>query len=75
MKTSGLIIFVIGVAMLILTRFDFFTKEKLVDLGSVEISHNKKHDFNWPPLAGILVMAVGTGVYFFGKKSNMKITR
>ncbi|NOU48047.1 MAG: LPXTG cell wall anchor domain-containing protein [Bacteroidales bacterium] len=54
----------------IFTAFTFFTKEKVVDLGSVEISRNKPHNLNWSPLIGIAVIGVG-GIMLW--KSNNKI--
>lgn len=59
MKTAGIIIVLLGLALTIFTAFTFFTKEKVVDLGSVEISANKPHNLTWSPLVGIGVMAVG----------------
>ncbi len=43
----------------IFTAFTFFTKEKVVDIGNVEITSDKPHHLNWSPLVGLGVMAVG----------------
>lgn len=59
MKTTGIIILVIGLLLTIFTAVTFFTKEKVVDLGTVEITSNKPHHLNWSPIIGIAVMAVG----------------
>lgn len=59
MKTTGIIILIIGLALTIFTAFTFFTKEKVVDLGKVEITRNKPHSVNWSPLIGIAVMGIG----------------
>lgn len=59
MKTTGIIILLIGLGLTIFTAFTFFTKEKVVDLGQVEITKNKPHNLNWSPLVGIAIMGVG----------------
>ena len=59
MKTAGIIIILIGLGLTIFTAFTFFTKEKVVDIGKIEITRNKPHDLNWSPLIGIAVMGIG----------------
>ncbi len=59
MKKAGLIVIIIGFVLTIFGAFTFFTKEKVVDLGNVEITRNKPHHFNWSPLIGIAVMGIG----------------
>jgi len=70
MKTTGIVIIVIGLLLTIFTAFTYFTKEKVVDLGKVEITRNKPHSLNWSPLIGIAVIGVG-GIILWrsGKKS------
>lgn len=59
MKTIGILLIIIGLGLTIFTAFTFFTKEKVVDLGTVEISRNKPHNLDWSPLIGIAVIGVG----------------
>ena len=59
MKNAGIIIMLIGLGLTIFTAFTFFTKEKVVDIGKVEITRNKPHNLNWSPLVGIAVMGIG----------------
>lgn len=56
MKTSGIIILLIGLGLTIFTTFRFFTKEKVVDLGIIEVTREKPHTISWSPLAGIALM-------------------
>jgi hypothetical protein len=63
MKKAGIVIFLIGLALTIFTAFTFFTREKVADLGAVQISRDKPHNLSWSPLIGIGVMVVG-GVMF-----------
>jgi len=70
MKSVAIVLIIIGLGLTIFTAFTFFTKEKVVDLGSVEINRNKPHNLNWSPLIGIAVIGVG-GITLW--KSNNKI--
>ncbi len=59
MKTTGITLLIVGLLMTAVTTFKFFTKEKVVGLGSVEITRSEPHSFNWSPLLGIAFIAVG----------------
>ncbi len=59
MKKAGIIILIIGLALTIFTTVTFFTREKIVDMGEIQISANKRHNLNWSPFIGIAVMVVG----------------
>jgi hypothetical protein len=68
MKITGITLLIIGVLLTIFTTFKFFTKEKVVDLGVVEITADKPHDFSWSPLIGIAVMGIGGVVLWQASK-------
>lgn len=59
MKKAGIIILILGLILTIFTTVTYFTREKVVDLGAIEINANKRHHVSWSPLIGIAVMAVG----------------
>ncbi len=42
MKAFGFILIVVGILMLVFTNISFTKKEKVVDLGPVEINKNEK---------------------------------
>ncbi len=66
MKRTGVIILIIGLLITVFTGFSFITREKVVDLGDLEITQNKDHGITWSPLIGVIVMVVGGGVYLVG---------
>ncbi len=68
MKTAGIALFILGVGLTIFTSLSFFTKEKVVDLGAIEISRDKPHNVNWSPLIGVAVMAVGGVMIWQGSR-------
>jgi len=59
MKNIAIIIILIGLGLTVFTATTFFTKEKIVDIGALEITTNKPHHLNWSPLIGISVMVIG----------------
>jgi hypothetical protein len=68
MKKAGIIIIIIGLALTIFTAITFFTREKVVDIGSLKITANKPHHLSWSPLIGIAVMVVGGVVVVMAPK-------
>ncbi|MFA5970945.1 MAG: hypothetical protein WC780_01240 [Lentimicrobiaceae bacterium] len=68
MKTTGIVLILLGLVLTVFTAFNFFTKEKVVDLGAVEISRNKPHNISWSPIIGIVVMGIGGVVLWQGSK-------
>jgi hypothetical protein len=69
MKKTGIILIVVGLLLTIVTGVKYFTKEKVVDIGSLKISANVPHRVNWSPLLGVGIMIVGGGMLVFGKKN------
>jgi uncharacterized membrane protein YidH (DUF202 family) len=67
-KTIGLIIIIIGLLMSLYTGFNYVTREKIVDIGDIEITADKNHKASWSPFIGIGVMAIGGVVFLYGKK-------
>lgn len=67
-RTIGIIIIIIGLLMTLYTGFNYVTREKVVDLGSVEITADKEHTANWSPFIGIGVMVIGGVVFFYSRK-------
>ena len=59
MRKAGIVILILGLVLTIFTAFTFFTREKVVDIGSLKITANKPHHLSWSPLIGIAVMGVG----------------
>ena len=68
MKRTGIIILAIGLLITVFTGFRYVTKEKVVDIGEIQISRDKQHNFAWSPLIGVAVMVIGGGIILFGVK-------
>ncbi|MBK8557501.1 MAG: LPXTG cell wall anchor domain-containing protein [Lewinellaceae bacterium] len=70
MKRIGIIVLIIGLVITLFTGFRYVTKEKVVDIGNLEITRDQNHTMAWSPLLGIAVILVGGGLFFFGSKKE-----
>jgi hypothetical protein len=68
-RTLGIILTLVGIAMLIWGSFTYTKKEKIIDTGSIEISADKQETVNWPPYVGGVVLVVGVVLILTGKKN------
>lgn len=59
MKKTGIVLIVLGIIMMVITGFNFVTREKIVDIGSLEIEGNKNHAVQWSPIVGAALLATG----------------
>ena len=67
-KIIGVLLIVVGVAMLIWTGFSYTQREKVVDAGPLHISADKQKTVNWPPYAGGVLIVAGVVVLVAGKR-------
>ncbi len=68
MKTLGIVLLIIGAIMMVFTGFNIVTKEKVVDLGPLEINKEEKTPIYWSPVTGGVLMAAGILVLVVGKR-------
>ncbi len=68
MKIAGVILLIAGLLMTLYTGFTYFTKEKVVDLGEIQITRDKEHSVNWQPYVGIGVMIIGGALFVISRK-------
>jgi LPXTG-motif cell wall-anchored protein len=72
MKKVSVVIFIVGLLITGFTGLNFVTKEKVADIGTLQITRNKNHSLTWSPLIGIAVMVTGAAGYFFTTKKKEK---
>lgn len=70
MKKYGVIISVVGIIVTAFAGFQFVTRKKVVDMGSLEMMANEHHTLGWSPYWGVGIIAIGLIVYFVGSKSK-----
>ena len=62
MKTAGIVLLVLGIIMMVYTGFNMVTKEKVVDLGPLEVNKEKNHPVSWSPIVGLALMVGGIAI-------------
>jgi hypothetical protein len=68
MKKIGIALLIIGFAISIFSGFNFVTKEKIADIGSLELTANKNHGFAWSPVIGMVIMVFGAATCLISSK-------
>lgn len=58
-KNIGILIIVIGAIMIFYNGFNYITKEKVVDIGPIEINKETNHPVQWSPIIGIVLLVGG----------------
>lgn len=59
MKVIGIILVVVGLAMIIIREVNFTTEKKVADVGPIELNKKEHKTVAWPLVAGIGVTACG----------------
>lgn len=73
-KTSGIVIAIIGILMIIYTEFNFVTKEKVIDLGPLEINAEKNHPVQWSPIVGGVLLIGGIIIIAINRKKQKNVS-
>jgi len=68
MKILGIILITAGLLMLLFRQIQFTKKEKVVDVGPVEITKKEPKTITWPYYAGAIVIGAGIVVVILGSK-------
>jgi uncharacterized membrane protein YidH (DUF202 family) len=69
-RTLGIAMVAIGILMMIYTGFNYVTKEKVVDLGPIEISADKNHPVQWSPIVGLVLLIGGVAILLIPRVKN-----
>ena len=70
MKVVGMVLLFIGILMLAVNGINWTTKEKVVDLGPLEINKEKEHGVGWPMYVGGIVAAGGLILLIAGTRKR-----
>jgi len=58
-KTIGIVLIILGLVGVAYGGLTYTTKEKVVDLGPIDVSRDKKHTLPVPPVVGGLALLGG----------------
>jgi hypothetical protein len=59
MKTFGIILIVVGIAMILIRGFSVTTEKEVVDLGPLEVNKKENKWIGWPTYAGAVIAVIG----------------
>jgi len=68
MKISGIFILIAGLGLTVFTAFSYFTREKVFQVGTVELTQSQPHYLSWSPFIGIAIMVIGAFLILQAKK-------
>jgi len=71
MKTLGIVVLALGIIMTIFTGFNIITREKVVDLGPLEINKTEKTPVYWSPVTGGILIIAGA-IILVGSRKGIK---
>lgn len=74
MRALGIVLIVAGVVMMIITGVNVVSREKVVDLGKVEVTKEENNPITWSPIAGTILLVAGVIVVMTGSKEGGKST-
>lgn len=67
MVILGVLLIALGVAGLVIANVSFTEKKVVVDAGPLKITADQQRDLPIPTIAGIIAVAVGAGLLFYGR--------
>lgn len=67
MRNLGIVLVVLGIIMMVITGFNIVTKEKVVDLGPLEINKEKNNPVSWSPIIGGILLVGGVALIITNK--------
>ena len=67
-KTLGMILIVVGLLGLIWGGVSYTTREKVVDLGPIDVTREKSHTVPLPPVIGAVALIGGIALLMTGKR-------
>ena len=70
MKRAGIILIVLGALALAYQGIRYTTREKLIDLGSIEVTASERKNIPLPPIVGGIAIAAGIALVLVDRKKK-----
>jgi hypothetical protein len=71
MKTFGIILIVLGIAMIVIKGISVPTEKNIVDVGPIKIDKKENKWIGWPTYTGALLAAAGIVLVMSDKKGRI----
>ena len=62
MKALSTILIIAGILMMVITGFNMVTKEKVIDVGPLEVNKEKNNPVSWSPIVGAILLVSGVAI-------------
>lgn len=62
MKALSTVLIIAGILMMVITGFNLVSKEKVVDLGPLEVNKEKSTPVSWSPIVGAVLLISGVAI-------------
>jgi len=70
MKLAGIILIVLGALALAYQGIRYTTREKLIDLGSIEVTASERKNIPLPPIVGGIAIVAGIALVLVDRKKK-----
>ena len=67
---AGIVLVVLGAALLGYGYFNYTTTEEVLKIGPITAQAERTHTVTFPPILGWLLVVAGAGVLIFGSRSK-----
>jgi len=72
-RIIGIVLIIVGIAMVATGEFNFKSKEKILDTGEVEINRKETKNVTWPRFTGAIIVVGGIIILLLADKKK-KVT-
>jgi uncharacterized membrane protein len=69
-RSIGIILIVVGIAMIIWTSFSYTREEKIIDAGPIQVSADRQKTIAWPSYLGGFILVSGIVIVAVSKKTG-----
>jgi uncharacterized membrane protein YidH (DUF202 family) len=69
-KTTGIVLIVLGLIMIIYTGFNYVATEKVIDFGPVQVNKKVNHPVQWSPIVGGILLIGGIVIIASARKKS-----
>jgi hypothetical protein len=69
MKTLAIVLIIVGALAVVYQGFTYVTREKVVDIGPVEVTADKQKTVFLPPVLGAVVLVTGVALLLTSSRS------
>lgn len=68
MKIIGIVIMILGLGFTIYTSISYFSREQILKVGTIELTHSQPQSLSWSPFIGMAIMVLGAYLILQARK-------